>query len=178
MNIPWFDSWNDLLKILVCGIVGYLALVLYIRILGKRSTSKMNNFDWIVTVAVGSVYASMVLIKDVAVADGVAAIVVLLGLQFLLTAATARWEWARKLFLSPPSLLYYRGEFMRERMRRERISETEILSAVRESDAGSLENTLAVTLEPDANLSVVAKGANADPKIIEAVRGYEEVASS
>ena len=173
----WFDSWESLYKIFTGAVTGYVVLVIYIRLMGKRATSKMNNFDWIVTVALGSVYASMVLLEKVSVADGVFAMGMLFGLQYLLTASTARWAWARRIFLATPSLLFYRGEFLHDAMRKQRISEEEILSAVREVGLGSLEEAHSVTLEPDANLAVVKTGGDGQMETVRTVPGYDQVSS-
>jgi uncharacterized membrane protein YcaP (DUF421 family) len=153
----WFSSWASLLKITISSIVGYLLLILYIRLVGKRATSKMNNFDWIVSVAIGSILASLVILKDVSISDGALAMGWLIGLQFLLTQATTRWTWARRLFLARPSLLYIQGEFVESEMSKQRVSREEILSAIRESGASDMDEIFAVTLEPDAEMAVVKR---------------------
>ena len=67
----FFDSWAGLLRVLVVGTLAYAALVLLLRVTGKRTLSKMNAFDLIVTVALGSTLATVLLSKDVALAEGV-----------------------------------------------------------------------------------------------------------
>ena len=153
----WSTSWSDVGRIVITALVGYLVLLFYIRFYGKRVTSRMNNFDWIITVAVGSVFASMVVLKNVSMVNGLIALGLLLTLQFVLTYATSRWSWARSIILSSPRLLYYDDRFDHATMRAERVAKTEIMSAIRESGAGSLDEVLAVTLESDAELSVVKK---------------------
>ncbi|WP_237226516.1 DUF421 domain-containing protein [Rubinisphaera sp. JC750] len=156
-STAWFESWDSLYKIFISTLVGYAVLILFVRIFGKRSTSKMNNFDWIVTVAVGSVLASMAVLKDVTVSDGILAIILLLGGQFLITTATSRWEWARVLLLSPSSTLYENGRFREAELRKQRVSQREILSAVRENGLDCLEDVDIITFEPDAEIAVVRK---------------------
>ena len=41
-----FDGWEGILKILIAAPIMYISVVVAIRIIGKRSTSQMNNFDW------------------------------------------------------------------------------------------------------------------------------------
>ena len=175
----WFTSWSVLADISAKAVCGYVLIVLYIRLSGKRSTSRMNNFDWIVTVAVGSLFASTVILKDLSLADGASAIGLLLALQFVLTFATARWSWARRAVLAPPRLLYFRGEFLHQAMRRERVSRDEILSAVRESGIPSLEGACAVVLEPDAEFSIVPENDSRDiGELITSLPGHEDAARS
>ncbi|QDU59425.1 hypothetical protein Pan216_02530 [Planctomycetes bacterium Pan216] len=175
-NSAWFESWDSLYKIAVSALVGYLILIVYVRLAGKRSTSKMNNFDWMVTVAVGSVFASMAILKDVTVADGALAMALLLGFQYLLTTATSHWEWARGLFLATPSILYANEQFDDAEMRKQRVCRGEIISAIRERGIGSLREVAVVTLEPDAEMSVVIKGKDGELDTVDSLPGYEELA--
>ena len=81
----FFDSWLGLLRVGVVGSLAYLALVLLLRVSGKRTLSKMNAFDFVVTVALGSTLATVLLSKDVALAEGVVAFTLLIGAQYLIT---------------------------------------------------------------------------------------------
>lgn len=65
-----FSGWENLLRTLVVGVLAYVSLVVFLRISGKRTLSKMNAFDLIVTVALGSTLATVLLSKDVALAEG------------------------------------------------------------------------------------------------------------
>jgi len=55
-----FQDWGGVLRVLAAGVLGYAALVLVLRISGKRTLSKMNAFDLVVTVALGFVAAVIV----------------------------------------------------------------------------------------------------------------------
>ena len=68
-----FDSWGALGRIILVGALAYFALVLILRASGKRTLSKLNAFDLVVTVALGSTLATVLLSKDVALAEGVVA---------------------------------------------------------------------------------------------------------
>ena len=52
--IGWFESWDRLQNVAIAAVFFYAFIVLLVRVLGKRTTSQMNNFDWIITIAVGS----------------------------------------------------------------------------------------------------------------------------
>ena len=45
----FFDSWNDLLRVVVVGVCAYVSLIVLLRAFGKRTLSKMNAFDLVVT---------------------------------------------------------------------------------------------------------------------------------
>ena len=142
-------------RIAFTAVVAYFAIILMVRISGKRSTSKMNNYDWIVTVALGSITGSIILLKDVVLLEGFLAVGVLLALQFLTTKLSVHRSGVRKLLVAQPSLLYYNGEFLNDALRQERVTQAEILSAARQQGHSGLDDVQAVILEPDADLSFI-----------------------
>lgn len=65
----FFDTWIGLFLVLVIGAMAYAALVVMLRVSGKRTLGKMNVFDLVVTVALGSAFATVVLDKSVLLAS-------------------------------------------------------------------------------------------------------------
>ena len=131
-----------------------------LRISGKRTLSKWNAFDFVVTIALGSILASIVLSKDVSLADGFAALVLLVGLQFVITSLSVRFKRIKDLIKAEPTLLLDRGEFLPEAMKKQRVGESEIRTAIRASGSAAIEEIEAVVLETDGSLSVVKKSSN------------------
>jgi len=87
----WFDTWTDLGRVLIVGPLAYAALVAVLRISGARSLSKLNAFDLVVTVALGSTLATVLLNGSVSLAEGVLGLVVLVLLQYLVSRLSLRW---------------------------------------------------------------------------------------
>ena len=175
MNAWWFNSWENILQAMATAAAGFAVLFALGRLYGKRATSRMNNFDWFVTVAIGAIFASTVIRADVAFFEGVGAIVVLLSLQFAITFATSHWNWARKIFIAKPKLLYRDGEFIEDALQSERVSRQEVVSAVRGQGLGSLKEAHAVVLESNSVLSIVKPGDNDDFEAVGDVQGYDDV---
>lgn len=153
----FFNGWSGPLRVLFLGTLSYVALVLVLRVSGKRALSKMNAFDLIVTVALGSALATMTLSKSVALIEGVTAIVLLVTLQYVVTWLSVRSERIQSLVKAQPALLMHHGTFMRNVMLAERISQEEVLSAIRSSGLRHAEDCT-VILETDGSLSVIAVG--------------------
>jgi uncharacterized membrane protein YcaP (DUF421 family) len=151
----FYQGWEGIVRTLVVGFLAYASLVGFLRISGKRTLAKLNAFDLVVTVALGSILSSILLQQSVPLAEGITALLLLMGLQFLVTATSVRWEAFARGVRSSPALLVRRGEFCREAMRRERVTEREILSAVRASGVSGVEAAAAVVLESDGTLSVI-----------------------
>ena len=151
----FFNSWADIGRVLLIGPLAYLTLLLMLRVSGKRTLSKLNAFDFIVTVALGSVLASTLLSKDVALAESVAALAVLIFGQFVITYLSVRSKRFQELVKGEPTLLYHKQRFLEASLKRARVTKEEIRAAVRASGQGSLEQVGAVVLETDGSLSVV-----------------------
>jgi uncharacterized membrane protein YcaP (DUF421 family) len=151
----FFDDWAGIWRTALVGALAYIGLVAFVRIAGKRTLAKMNAFDLIVTVALGSTLATILLSKDVALAEGLVAFALLIGLQFAITWLSVRTDVVPNLVKSKPTLLAYRGDLVSETLRRERVSDEEVFQAVRQSGFAGLEETHAVVLETDGSFSVI-----------------------
>lgn len=150
-----FNGWDGLLRTLVVGVLAYIALVVFLRIAGKRTLSKMNAFDLVVTVALGSTLATILLSKEVALAEGVFAFALLISLQFVVTWSSVRVKWLRQIATGEPLMLLYSGQFLPAALRKARVTEDELRAAVRSAGGESLENVHAIVLECDGSFSVV-----------------------
>jgi uncharacterized membrane protein YcaP (DUF421 family) len=151
----FFQSWASLGRILLLGVLSYTTLVAMLRISGKRTLAMMDPFDFVITAALGSTLAQIILSKEVTLVDGVVAFMVLIGLQFVVTLLSLRYRIVRHLIKPYPKLLYYRGEFLKEVMESEHVHEVEILAAARGEGFLSLEDVEAVVMEANSNFSVL-----------------------
>lgn len=158
MEQIFFNDWQGLFRTLIVGVLAYITLVLFLRFAGKRTLSKMNAFDLIVTVALGSTLATVLLSKDVALAEGALAFAVLIGLQFIVTWTSVRARWVRQVVTGEPVMLLHRGEFLQSALRNARVTEDEIQAAVRSVGTKSLDDVEAVVLETDGSFSVIGRG--------------------
>jgi uncharacterized membrane protein YcaP (DUF421 family) len=153
----FFDGWSGLVRVLVVGACAYVGLVALLRVFGKRTLAKMNAFDLVVTVALGSTLATVLLSEDVALAEGVLAFALLCSLQFVVTAISLRSRRFRETIKAEPRLLLLRGEMLRRAMRSERVGEEEVTAAIRSAGFVHRDQVEAVVLETDGTFSVVGR---------------------
>lgn len=169
----FFDDWSGIWRTIVVGILAYWALVLLLRVSGKRTLSKMNAFDLIVTVALGSTLATILLSQDVALAEGVTAFLVLISMQYIVAWLSVRSATVSRLVKSEPRMLAYRGELLRNAMRDERVVDAEIRSAIRSQGLTALDEAEAVVLETDGSFTVVERSGDAEAQTaLQGVNGY------
>ncbi|MFK8794370.1 DUF421 domain-containing protein [Planococcus plakortidis] len=148
-------SLDSFTRIITVGVLAYIGLLAFLRTSGKRTLTKLNAFDLVVTVALGSTLATILLDSKISLWEGLTAFAVLIVLQYLITFTAVRSKGFNKLIKSEPRLLFSEGEFLTQAMRDERIKDIEIMQAVRNSGEGDLQNVKAVILETDGSMSVI-----------------------
>ena len=169
----FFHSWGGLGRVLLVGIFAYAAVVLMLRVSGKRTLSKMNAFDFVVTIALGSTLASLLLSKDVPLAEGLLALALLIALQWVVAWLAVRSRGWRKLIKSEPRLLAFRGELNEGALREERITADEVDSALRKAGLAALSDVEAVVLETDGTVSVIGSASEKQTaSALHGVRGF------
>lgn len=150
----FFDSWAGLVRVIVVGATAYAGLVVMLRSSGKRTLSKMNAFDFIVTIALGSTLATVLLSDSVPLAEGLVALALLICLQYVMTWLSVRSPRFQALIKSDPTLLAHEGRYLDAAMRRQRVTRAEIEAALRDSGLDRIEDASGVVLETDGSISV------------------------
>lgn len=152
----WFMNDAALLgRILVIGVLIYLYLIVILRTFGKRTLSKMNAFDFIITLAIGSTFSTIIINKSISLIEGMVALTLLALLQYIVAFSMTKSTAVQKIFRSKPALLYFNGQFLEESMQKERIIHEEIHQFVRLQGHGDYSKVEAVILETDGSLSIL-----------------------
>jgi uncharacterized membrane protein YcaP (DUF421 family) len=153
-----FDNLFGLARVAIISVLAYASLVVVLRLAGKRSLAKLNAFDLVVTVALGSTLATVLLTKDVAFLEGLLAFVMLAFLQWVVSRLSIAWPFFRGVVRSQPKLLLEDGRYREPAMAAERVTQAEVDAAVRSAGIGRIEDVGAVVLETDGSLSVIQRG--------------------
>lgn len=153
----FFSSWETIFKTVLAGVLSYTVLLLFLRISGKRTLSKMNAFDLVVTVALGSTLSTTLVSGDVSVADGIAAMFTLIAIQYVVAFLSSRSGPFLRMIKSTPAALFSDGNFNEEVMLRERVAKEEVLAAIRNAGNADLSDVALVILETDGTFSVLPR---------------------
>lgn len=142
--------------ILLSTILIYVAVIVYTRIFGKRSFSKMSSFDFAMTVAVGSMIATTILSDSVSFLEG--AIGLLFVYLFQLTAAFfRRYKWFRIIIDNQPTLIMDGKNILRDNMKAVRVTEGDLRSKLREANVVKLSEVKAVIFESTGDMVILHK---------------------
>ena len=171
----WFSNWDRVGAIVIASVFFYVAIIAFVRVLGKRTTGQMNNFDWLVTIIVGSLASSGILLDSVAIVDALVAILALGGLQWLVTFLVLRSERFASVIKAEPTLLVHKGRFLRDAMRSARIAEEEVYGALRSAGYLELDQANWIILETNGQLTVVGRDALDEARTFSHVQTLKDV---
>ena len=112
-----FDGWASLSQTVLMAFAAYVLIVVALRIAGQQALARMSAFDFVVTIALGSIVATIPTGAGVSLADGIGLVA-----TFLLLQASIRWmvktfPWGRDVVKSRPTLVLWNGVLLSERMR-------------------------------------------------------------
>ena len=150
-----FPSWSGVARTVIVGALAYVGLVAMLRASGKRTLAKLNAFDLVVTVALGSILASTLVSDQVPLARGLAAFATLIGLQFVVAWLSVRSRAFARAIRSEPTLLVRHGECLHEAMREARVTRAELETVARDSRSRELPEIGGIILESDGSFSVI-----------------------
>jgi len=154
----WFVfDLESLVAIVLTAIGIYIAIIVYTRIAGKRSFSKMSSFDFAMTVALGSMIATTVLSKSVSLWEGVVGLGIVYLLQ-LTVAILRRFKMVRNAVDNGPLMLMDGKNILYENLKKARVTEEDLRSKLREANVIRLKEVRAVVFEATGDISVLHTG--------------------
>lgn len=151
----FFDNWQSVVRTIVITTLAYTVMVFFLRVFGKRTLTKMNAFDFIITVALGSTLAAVSLNKSIPLLDGILAFFLLIFLQFMLTWLSVRVKKVKNIITSSPTMLLYQGELLHDTMKKERITIEEVKMAARKHGIVDLSQVEVMVLETTGDISII-----------------------
>lgn len=147
-------AWSIILR----TVAVYLALLLGLRMAGKRELGQMTIFDLVVLLLLANAVQNAMVGPDTSLTGGLIAAGVLLVLNVLIAQAGVRWPRLRRAVEGSPTLLVLHGEVLTRHLRREGIDEDELEAALREHGVSEVDEVEMAVLEIDGSISVVPMG--------------------
>jgi uncharacterized membrane protein YcaP (DUF421 family) len=170
----FFSNIDTIERTVIIGLCAYVSLIILLRISGKRTLSKLNAFDLVVTVAMGSTLSSILINKNVTLAQGITAFLMLIGLQYIMAKLAVHISFINKLIKSEPKILFLDGEYHTQAMNKERVMKKEILQAARSQGISSMTEIEAVVLETDGSISIIKKSDQQTRETLNDVQGFNK----
>lgn len=177
MDMPWiYTSWYSILMGVISTIGIYIVLIIFTRIAGLRSFSKMSSFDFAITVAFGSILGSTILFKAPSLLHASVALGSLFSIQMLVATLRGRFTVMSKLVDLEPLLLMRGTEILNDHLKEAKVTRKDLLAKLREANITQMQQVHAVVMETTGDISVLH---HADPDhdlddvLLKDVRGWD-----
>ncbi|MFJ3905456.1 DUF421 domain-containing protein [Streptomyces sp. NPDC090025] len=171
--------WHDMMTVGVPyaekaarTILVYVALLILLRLVGKRGLAQLNTFDLVVMLLLSNVVQNAIIGDDNSVSGALFGAVVLMSLDWVLVRWAARFDWFYRLTEGSPTVLAKDGVYDERAARREGVRRGDVDTAVRTQGGDGIDETAMIVLEPSGALVVRLKPGDqvADKKDMVALR--------
>ena len=151
----FLESFGKLKEIIIMGILFYFFVIIILRTSIKKTLSDISIFDFLVTATIGPIIANTIISPNTEFLDGLAAVSILLVLQYIMSKLDYKYEFISKILKSKPKLVYYDGAFLEDNMKKMRITREEIIQEARSQAGLVIEDVDAVVLESNGEVSII-----------------------
>lgn len=138
----------------------YLFLILGLRVLGKRELGQMSLYDLVMIIVLGNAVQNAMINNDNTLVGGLVAATVLLVLNRLFNVLSFHSKTIERLMVGEPVLIVSNGAMLPAPMKRQGITEEQVLAALREHGMDQVADVHMAVLEVDGTISVVPSGSN------------------
>lgn len=176
IDTAWLSAApSSLLMVFLTALGTYAAMVLFTRMAGLRSFSKLSSFDFAVTVAFGSVLASTILSETPSLAQGVTGLAVLFLIQWGVSVLRRHSALVSRMVDNEPLLIMVGSQVLEENLAQGQMTLADLRAKLREANVLDLTQIRAVVMETTGDVSVLhgdPGGPALDPAVMEGVRGW------
>lgn len=171
----WFSmDWSQVVGVALSAIGIYFGLILFTRLMGLRSFSKLSSHDFAMTVGIGSVLASTVLSKSPSLLQGLVAMAMLFLLQAMVSLIRRKVKPLKDLIDNEPVVLMAHGDYYWDNINQASLSKSDIHQVLRQNGIKSKSEIFAVIMETTGDISVIKQSETAaDRALFDDIRDFE-----
>jgi uncharacterized membrane protein YcaP (DUF421 family) len=163
VDLGLFGGWGSALGTLIEAAVFYPYAVLLLRLSGKATVGTARIFDFVSTVAMGTMIGSTIISPSIALSTGMVGLTAIVALQWTVAYASSRSERFYRITTNTPRLLYDGSRFLDGNLSDERITREDVLAKIRQSGHPNLGLVAAVVLETTGNVAVISSSVPSKP---------------
>ena len=156
MFADWMiGGWDTVWLVLLTGGGAFVAIVAMVRLSGLRSFSKMSATDFVITVALGSILASMVVAQKPSLLVATSAIGALLGIKWFAAWGRRHVSGFSRVLENEPVYLMRGGEFIESNLDSTQVTRDDVHAKLREANVWNYKQVIAVVLETTGDVAVL-----------------------
>lgn len=154
----------------ILGTIALAWVILVVRLIGLRTFSKMTAFDFVVTLATGSLLAAAANVTSwTALVQALSAIVTLIIVQGLLAVSRRKSRKFQLLLENDPIMLMFEGKILKGALAETRVSESDILNKLRGANIKDMAQVQSMVLESTGDISILSGGHKVSDEIMQEV---------
>lgn len=150
-------SWEE--RVLRAVLV-YAFLLIAIRLFGRRELGQLTAFDLIVLLTLSNILQNAMIGNDDSLSGGVIGAVVLLSANYGVAYGVFRSKRAERAIEGEPRILIHDGKVQRAAVRRELLTDQDLLSAVRREGLETIKDVRLAISEPNGMISIIPRAAD------------------
>lgn len=152
---------NAYLDIVLRTLSVYVFIFIAIRITGKKEISQLSIVDFVLVILVSNAVQNAMVGPDNSLTGGLIAAAVLFGVDYLIKLLIYRNKKIRKALEGEPVMLVYKGRYLEQNMKHEKVSHEELTEAIRAHGIMRVENVELAIMETNGLISVIGKSQGA-----------------
>jgi uncharacterized membrane protein YcaP (DUF421 family) len=152
------------MDIVIRAAVVFVFVWLVLRALGKRELGELTAFELVLLFVIGDLVQQSITQNDMSITAAVLAISTITLLILAQSYVVFRWKRSRKVVEGEAVVVVHNGKLIEPVMRRERMTEEEVLSAAREQGIDDLAKVRVGVLENAGKLSFITEDGHRPPQ--------------
>ena len=145
---------NELLLIAFRATIVYFAVLIVIRVLGKREVGSLTAFDLVVSLIIGE-GVDEAIYGDVSLAKFLVLLVTIAVWEVVNSYTSYKSKRVAQLINSTPTVVIEHGKLKQAALAKERLNEDDLWSGLREQSVDRLDEVKQATIEPSGMISVI-----------------------
>ncbi len=140
-------SWSIGEKILRTAVI-YFAIVILLRVFGKRELAQLNSFDLVVLLLLSNVVQNAIIGPDTSLWGGLLGAATLLLLNMIVVRVVKRWPRLDNLFEGHKNVIVTDGKYDEHELTRLGLRRGDVETAIRRQGANSIDEVRRASLYP------------------------------
>ena len=149
--------------VLIRSIILYLAIILALRLMGKRQMGELQPTEFVITLLIAEVAAVPMQSNEIPMAYGLISIAVLVSLEVILSTVSLKFPALNELISGRPSIVVENGKICQREMERQRFTVSDLCEELRLQKVSRLADVSYAVLETNGRLSVFLRPQAAPP---------------
>lgn len=143
------------LEIVLRGSVMYLSLFVMLRVILKRQTGTLGTTDLLLITLIADASQNAMAGEYTSISDGIVLVATIIFWNYAFDWLSFRYEWFNRLTEQPPLPLIRNGRMLRRNMRRELVTEDELMMELRKQGLNDVSRVKEALIESDGRISVI-----------------------